>query len=222
MHVRVDERRHHRLAGEIDAPRPAGGVERALRADLCEAAVLDDERGVLDRRAAIAGDDPRALEDALLACSALATPLSSGSSLTIDAPWLLPTQNVDRRRAVVHEHPPHVRRARQQVLDELAARRIEAQNAIVVLAAGPDVAVLVGGHVVRPRARRRHRPFLEALGPRVEHADAIAVVLAEPQAILRIHHPAAGSGARRRRLEIRISPLFASMRPTSSAPSTRK
>ena len=63
MHVRVDQRRHHRLAGEIDAARAGGRRRRTLRARPGEAAVLDDERGVLDRRAAIAGDQPRALED---------------------------------------------------------------------------------------------------------------------------------------------------------------
>ena len=34
------------------------------------------------------------------------------------------------------------------------------------------------------------RPFLEAFGPRVEHPDPIAAVLAEPEAILRVHHAA--------------------------------
>src|SRR5207253_8997169 len=101
----------------------------------------------------------------------------------------------------VHEHAPHVSGARQEVLDERAALRIETQNAVVVLATRPDLAVPVRRHVVRPRAGRGNRPLLKALAPRVEHPDAIAVVLAEPQAILGIHHPAAGTRVRRGRLE---------------------
>ena len=73
MHVRVHERRHHRLAGEIYPPRTRGRRQGTLRADLREASVLDDERGVLDRRAVIAGDQARALEERRRACFAPAT-----------------------------------------------------------------------------------------------------------------------------------------------------
>src|SRR5262249_6725489 len=48
---------------------------------------------------------------------------------------------------------------------------------------------------------RRHRPLLELVGARVEHPDAIAVVLAEPEAILAVHHAAARSGSRGWRFE---------------------
>src|SRR5581483_11031675 len=88
-----------------------------------------------------------------------------------------------------------------EILDELAARRIEAQDAIVVFAARPDLTVLVGAGVIRPGAGCRDRPLLEALGAGVEHRDAIGAVLAEPEPILRVHHAAARRGARRRRLE---------------------
>jgi hypothetical protein len=54
MDVRVDQRGHHRLSGERD-PRGAGGRRQIpFPADPGEAVVLDDERGVLDRRRAIA------------------------------------------------------------------------------------------------------------------------------------------------------------------------
>ena len=70
----------------------------------------------------------------------------------------------------------------------------------------PHVAVLVDGHVVGPGARRRRAPFLEAFGPRVEHPDSIGAVLAKPEAILRVHHAAPRSRARRRRLVDRDLP----------------
>src|SRR6185436_11654888 len=88
-----------------------------------------------------------------------------------------------------------------QVLDELAGRRIQPQDAVVVLAARPDVAGLVDGDVVRPGAGRRRRPFLERRRAGVEHPDLVGAVLAEPEAILRVHHAAARARARRRRLE---------------------
>ena len=200
MHVRVHERRHHRLAGEIDPARTRGRRQGTLRTDLREASVLDDERGVLDRRAAIAGDQARALEER----GRRALRRRRGiERLELDDRRAVVVAHPERhrRRVVVHEHAPHVRRTRQEILDDRAAHRIEAQDAVVVLAARPDVAVLVRRDVVRPGARRRDRPFLKALGPRVEHPDPIAVVLAEPQTILRVHHPAPRSGARRRRLE---------------------
>ena len=59
MHVRVDDRRHHGLAGEIDA-RGAGGNRYALPG-LDDLVAVDDERAVLDD-AAIAEDQSCALE----------------------------------------------------------------------------------------------------------------------------------------------------------------
>ena len=84
---------------------------------------------------------------------------SSGSSLTIDAPWLLPTQKVtgvvelstNTRRTLV------CRGSRYSMNWPVVG--IQAQDAVVVLAAGPDVAVLVDGDVVGPRARRRRAPI---------------------------------------------------------------
>ena len=198
--MRVDKGRHHRLAGKIDAPCTCRRPERTLCADLCEASILDDERRVLDRRPSIAGEESRALEDGRR-CALRRRRGVERLELDDRCAVVVADPEGHRRRTVVHEHAPHIGGARQEVLDELAALRIETQNAVVVFATRPDVAVPVRRHVVRPRAGRRNLPFLKALAPRVEHPDAIAVVLAEPQAILGIHHPAAGAGARRGRLE---------------------
>ena len=62
MAVRIDDRRHHGLAGQIDAGRARRDRHLALPADLGEAVALDDERGVFDRRAAVPGDQPRTLK----------------------------------------------------------------------------------------------------------------------------------------------------------------
>src|SRR5258705_93593 len=93
----------------------------------------------------------------------------------------------DRRGRVVDEHSANVGGPRQQVFHELPVLRVEPRDAVVQHRAGPRLAVLVERHVVRARPRRRHRPLLEALGFRVEHRDAVAAVLAEPDAVLRVH-----------------------------------
>ena len=63
MRVRVDDRRHHGLAGEVHARRARGHAHVAGAADLREAIPAHDERGVLDRSASVADDDARAFED---------------------------------------------------------------------------------------------------------------------------------------------------------------
>jgi len=60
--VAVDERRHHRLAGQIHARGALGRLALALLAHPCERLALDEECGVLDRRAAVADDEARAFE----------------------------------------------------------------------------------------------------------------------------------------------------------------
>ena len=66
----------------------------------------------------------------------------------------------------------------------------EPQDAIVVLAPGPHIAVFVERHIVGPGARGRREPFLEAFRSRIEHPDSIGAVLAEPETPLRVHHAA--------------------------------
>ena len=63
MLVRVDDRRHHGLAGEVHARRARGDAHVGGAADLREAIAADDERGVLDRSASVADDDAGAFED---------------------------------------------------------------------------------------------------------------------------------------------------------------
>jgi len=58
MAVRIDDRRHHGLAGEIDARRAGGRRNLASSSNRRDAAVLDDESRILDRGAAVAGDEP--------------------------------------------------------------------------------------------------------------------------------------------------------------------
>ena len=59
----IDLGRHDRLAGQIHAGRSGWRLQLATATDPCELRVLDDECGVLDRRAAVAGDEPRPFED---------------------------------------------------------------------------------------------------------------------------------------------------------------
>ena len=68
MAVRVDERRHHGLAGEIDAARAGRHAHGAASADLGDAVAFDHEGCVLDRRAAVAGDQARAFEHGRRLC----------------------------------------------------------------------------------------------------------------------------------------------------------
>ena len=62
VHVDVDHRRHDALAGQIHACRTARRRHRAAPSDDGDPAVLDDECAVFDRRAAVADDQPGALE----------------------------------------------------------------------------------------------------------------------------------------------------------------
>jgi hypothetical protein len=62
MAVGVDNPRHDGLAAEIHARRARRGRDLAAAPDLRDAAVLDHESGIFDRRAAIAGDEPNAFE----------------------------------------------------------------------------------------------------------------------------------------------------------------
>jgi hypothetical protein len=61
--MRIDNRRHDRLAGEIDACRVRGNAHVTGATDLQEAVATHHERRILDRRPWLAGDQPRALED---------------------------------------------------------------------------------------------------------------------------------------------------------------
>ena len=60
--VRVDQRRDHRLAGQVHARGTLGRLPLARRANPGEDAVLDEERRPLDRRAAVAVNQSGALE----------------------------------------------------------------------------------------------------------------------------------------------------------------
>ena len=59
----IDDRRHDGLAAQIDERRADGRLDLTLLADADDAVVLDEERGVLDWRAAVAGDETRAFEE---------------------------------------------------------------------------------------------------------------------------------------------------------------
>ena len=51
VRMRVDDRRHDGLAGQIDASRAGRNLQLSSSADLGEPIVLNDERGILDGRA---------------------------------------------------------------------------------------------------------------------------------------------------------------------------
>jgi hypothetical protein len=60
--VRVDDRRHHRLAGEVHVPGPGRHRNVAGPTDLRDPRAIHDQCRVLDRAASVAQDDARALE----------------------------------------------------------------------------------------------------------------------------------------------------------------
>ena len=62
MDVGVDEHRHHGLAGEIYARSPGRNTNVGGGAGLHDPRAIHDQRRALDRGAAIADDEPRALE----------------------------------------------------------------------------------------------------------------------------------------------------------------
>src|SRR5438132_10603571 len=62
MVMPVDERRNHRLAGQIDAKRTFRRLTVALFADPREGVPLHEEGRILDRSACIANDESRAFE----------------------------------------------------------------------------------------------------------------------------------------------------------------
>jgi hypothetical protein len=83
MAVRIDDRGHDGLPRQVDACCARRHIDLAVTANRCEPIVLHDKRGVLNRRAAIAGDEPRTFEHrnsrrrGSLAC-ALRTPNNDG------------------------------------------------------------------------------------------------------------------------------------------------
>ena len=61
--MEIDQRRHHGLAGEVDARGARRRLDVGAAAHICELIVFDDEGGVFDGCAAVAADEARALED---------------------------------------------------------------------------------------------------------------------------------------------------------------
>ena len=62
VRMRVDDRRHHRLAGQVHACRARRHLHLAAPANLHKATIVDDEYRILNRRGSIADDDARPLE----------------------------------------------------------------------------------------------------------------------------------------------------------------
>ena len=61
--MEIDQRRHNGLAGQVDVCGSRGNAQLASAADLRKDVSGDDEGGVLDGRAAVSGDQPRAFKD---------------------------------------------------------------------------------------------------------------------------------------------------------------
>src|SRR5438094_2820313 len=83
-----------------------------------------------------------------------------------------------RCRPIIDKYSSDVRWPRKQVLDELPGPGIEPQNAIGEFTAAPHISIFIARGIVRPGSGRRRGPFLKPLGPRIEHADLIAVIFA--------------------------------------------
>src|ERR1019366_6412226 len=62
MVVSIDNRRHDRLAREIDAGRARWGLKLSFPSDSDETVILHQECRVFDGRAAVPNDEPRTLE----------------------------------------------------------------------------------------------------------------------------------------------------------------
>jgi hypothetical protein len=62
VRVSIDDRRHDGLASEIHAGGPRRNLQLTGSADLDETGAVDDERGVLEGRAAFAVNQPRPFE----------------------------------------------------------------------------------------------------------------------------------------------------------------
>jgi hypothetical protein len=58
----VDDRRHHRLSGQIHASGARGNLELTLSADGGEVAVLNDESRIFDGRPSVSNNKPRPFE----------------------------------------------------------------------------------------------------------------------------------------------------------------
>src|SRR6266568_637843 len=101
------------------------------------------------------------------------------------------------------ELAPDVGVARQQVVDHPAALGVEARDEVGDHRAGPGLLVLVDRDVVGRGPARLDLPVLELAGLGVEHGDAVAAVLREPEPVLRVHHaaPRRGDLGRARHLE---------------------
>ena len=66
--VEIDERRHHRLAGQVDTDCTSRSLNRARSANTGDAVAFHEECGVLDGGAAITDDDPGTLEQGWRPC----------------------------------------------------------------------------------------------------------------------------------------------------------
>ena len=77
--VEIDLARHHGLAGQVDVRRPNRDPQLAALAYLGELAILDDESGVLDGRAVVTCDQPRAFKHRDTGCSRSLTKQSDGN-----------------------------------------------------------------------------------------------------------------------------------------------
>jgi len=69
--VAIDQRRHHRLARQIDAGRAWWRLTLTLPPDPGECVTLDEECGILDRRTAVANDEASVFEPERTASGAL-------------------------------------------------------------------------------------------------------------------------------------------------------
>ena len=81
----------------------------------------------------------------------------------------------------------------------MTALRIEARNAIGQHRSGPRFSVFIHDNIIRSAPRRWQHPFLDMFGLRVEHADCVAAVFREPEAVLRVYAAAARSRIGNRR-----------------------
>src|SRR5262245_11492271 len=113
----------------------------------------------------------------------------SSQRLDFDNRGAVITSHPERRGAgrIVHEHSPDVCGPRKEVFAESTRFWIHPKHTVVRYRSTPDVTILVHDDIVRRAPCSGRHPLLEALGARIEHANAIDTVLGKPEAIVGVH-----------------------------------
>ena len=107
----------------------------------------------------------------------------------------------NRRCRIVYKNAANVCGPRQQIIDHLASFCVQSCHLIRDHRSGPCVLVFVENDIIGRCPPRGELPLLELFRFGIEHSDAVATILAKPEAILRIYASAPRRGASRGNLK---------------------